>query len=398
MERVLVLLIIIVFVIILGVSLRSLQLYRPLHNIFQEGDEGFTDTVYQRKYENGNMTGYVGPIHGNESDVFKPENGEHHSQLTNVPTAKEYVIGRIKKYESHVPLKHSDKEYTIGSMDDEIIQKFSRGTNPDIILNPDSHIEKQITCDLEQDCDEYVRNSNLYCPMGIDRLKNRENTGKENEMKYQGCYTVTRNYPLLACRYGDRFNYCSYMNDLRIQRVGRGFYVFPTLDALKDAMDKADTGEEKRKINYIMSMKIYMIRHMMLTYNREEVKDNIRNIKTWFPWSNNSGSSLLDQYGKQLFYNTFILYQSKTSKTPSRVGFIMRTDTPIYVPKGHIPDLSTPSSRHTYNLKNVGYIHDTTQDPMPVLQPMINRPRTRNSNMTSDVQYKSSTDMKSCQG
>jgi hypothetical protein len=383
MERVFVLLIIIVFVIVLGVSLRSLQLYRPFNDSPLLENEGFTDTVYQRKYDNANMTGYVGPEHGSDTDVFRPENGEHHSQLSNVPTAKEYVIGRIKKYKSHVPLNNSDKEYTIGSMDDEIIQKFSKGTNPDIVLNPDSHIEDQITCDLEQDCDEYVRNSKLYCPMGIDRLKIRENSGKENEMKYQGCYTFTRNYPLLACRYGDRFNYCSYMNDLKIQRVGRGFYVLPTLDVIKDAVDKADTESEKRNIQYIMYIKIYIIRHMILTYDHEDVKKNHKDVQRWFPWSS-TGSSLLDQYGKQLFYNTFILYQSKTSKTPSRIGFIMRTDTPLHLPKGHIPELSTPSTRHSYNLKNVGYIHDTTQDPMPILQPLFNRPKMRNTNMTSD--------------
>lgn len=378
MEQVVVLLIIITFVIVLGVSLRSLQLYRPLdssQSLISEA-EGFLNTVYQRKFDDANMSGYVVPLNGSESDVFKPENGEHHTQLTNVPTGKEYVIGRIKKYESQVPLKHSDKTYIIGSMDDEIIQKFVRGTNPDIILNPDSHIEDHITCDLEQDCKEYVRNSQLYCPMGIDRLKNRESTGKANEMKYQGCYTITRDYPQLACRFGDRFNYCKYMNDLRIQRVGRGFYVFPTFDAIKDAKDKASTSREKDAISFITNMKIYMIRRMMLTYDRDEVKDNFSTIQKWFPWTS-SGSSLLDQYGKQLFYNTFILYQSKTSKTPSRVGFIMRTDSSIFLPKRNVPDLSTPSARHSYNLKNVGFIHDTTQDPMPILQHMINRQKTR---------------------
>jgi len=396
MERVVVLLMIVLFVIVLGISLRSLQLHRPFDQSPSHANEGFLDTVYQRKFDDANMSGYVAPVNGGESDVFKPENGEHHSQIANVPTAKEYVIGRIKKYESHVPLKHSDKTYTIGSMDDEIIQKFARGTNPDIILNPDSHIEDQITCDLEQDCKEYVRNSQLYCPMGIDRLKNRESTGKPNEMKYQGCYTITRDYPQLACRFGDRFNYCSYMNDLRIQRVGRGFYVFPTFDVIKDATDKASTSKEKDAISFITNMKIYMIRHMILTYDRDEVKDNFTAIQKWFPWSS-TGSSLLDQYGEQLFYNTFILYQSKTSKTPSRVGFIMRTDSSMFLPKGNVPDLSTPSARHSYNLKNAGFIHDTTQDPMPVLQPMINRPKTRNGNLTSDTKYRSSNDRGSCQ-
>lgn len=396
MERVVVLLIIMIFVIVLGISLRSLQLYRPLDSSQSLTNEGFLDTVYQRKFDNANMSGYVTPVNGSETDVFKPENGEHHSQIANVPTVKEYVIGRIKKYESHVPLKHSDKIYKIGSMDDEIIQKFAKGSNPDIILNPDSHVEDQITCDLEQDCKEYVRNSQLYCPMGIDRLKNRESTGKENEMKYQGCYTITRDYPHLACRFGDRFNYCNYMNDLRIQRVGRGFYVIPTFDALKDAKDKASTNQEKNAIEYILKIKIYIIRYMMLTYDRDEVKDNFTAIQKWLPWTS-TGSSLLDQYGKQLFYNTFILYQSRTSKTPSRLGFIMRTDSPLFLPKGNIPSLSTPSTRHSYNLKNTGFIHDTTQDPMPVLQPMINRPKTRNGNMTSDARYKSEDDKRSCQ-
>ena len=378
------------FVIILGISLRSLQLYRPLDN------EGFLDTVYQRNYDDANMTGYVSPEHGSDTDVFRPENGEHHSQLANVPTTKEYVIGRIKKYLKHVPLMHSDKLYTIGSMDDEIIQKFTMGTNPDIILNPDSHIEDQITCDLEQDCDEYAISSFLYCPIGMDRLKITENTGKENELKYQGCYTTTRNYPSLACRYNDRFNYCSYIHNKKIQRVGRGFYVFPTFDAIIDGINKAGTDTEKTNVSFIMFIKIYITRYLILTYNREDVKNNYKRIQNWFPWLS-TGSSVLDQYARQVFYNTFILYQSKTAKTPSRIGFIMRTDKSTFLPKSYIPELSTPSSRHTYNLKNVGYIHDTTRDPMPILQPMINRPKRRGSNMTSDVQYQSRSERRSCQ-
>lgn len=383
----LILLIILGLVITLGLSLRSLQVYRP----FDEPDgflsalEGFQDTQIQRTYDNGHMTGYEISLNGDQTDLFRPEDGPIHSQLENVPSAKEYVIGRIKKYESHVPLKHSDREYTFGTMDDEIIQKFARGTNPEIVLNPDSHIEDQITCDLEQDCDEYVRNSNLYCPMGMDRLRLKESTGTPNEEKYQGCYTITRDYPLLACRFGDRFNYCNYMTDLRIQRVGRGFYVLPTYEVLKDAMDRAETDLDKRKISHILNTKIYMIRHMILTYDHEEVKRHFKKIQKWTPWSG-TGSPMVDQYARQIFYNTFILYQSKTTGTPTRLGFIMRTDTPTYVPKGTIPELSTPSTRHSYDLKNVKFVHDTTKDPMPVLQPRIHKPKTRNGNLIAGNQ------------
>jgi hypothetical protein len=395
MNRMIVLLMITIFVIVIGLSLRSLILYKPLQKS-EPSAEGFSlDTEVQRMEDTAHMSGYVNVKHSNPNNVYKPESGPHPSQITNVPTAKEYVIGRIKKYESHVPLKHSDKDYVIGSMDDEIVKKFSLGDVPNIILNPDSREEDQITCDIEQDCDEYVRNSNLYCPMGLDRLKNQESTGKPNEQKYQGCYTMTRNYPSLACRFGDRFNYCDYMNDLRIQRTGRGFYVFPTFDAMYaiyqntrrmvNGRDESDN-TEWNKVRYIMNIKISIIRYMILSYDHPDVNNNVNGVSNWSPWRS-TGSSVLDQYARQVFYNSFLLYQSGTHKTPTRVGFIIRKDTPSYGPSvSNIPELSTPTKRHSYNLKHAKYVHDTTMDPMPVLQPIVHTKQSRVNRirMTSD--------------
>jgi hypothetical protein len=379
-------------VIILGLSLQSLQTLKPFRTptspVPPKGafSEGFNndDTYYQRQAEDGDMTGYVQSTSGDANDVFRPDSGQVQSQLKNVPTSKEYVIGRINKYKSHVPLNHSDKNYNIGTMDDEIIQKFVRGTNPEIILNPDSHTQDQITCDLDTDCEEYVRNSQLYCPIGIDRLKTQESTGSKNEQKYQGCYTLTRDYPLLACKDGDRFNYCNYLRDLRVQRVGRGFYVFPTFDAILSAWNSAESSQEKRKISFIWRAKENMVREMILSFDHDEVKRNYRRIVQWRSWRT-TGSSVIDQYARQILYNSFLLYQSKTTKSPTRIGFIMRSpkDTASRVRVGHVPELSTPTTRHSYNLKNVRYVHDTTMDPMPILHPRINRPKTLSRNQIS---------------
>jgi hypothetical protein len=381
MKRIGMLLMITIFVIVIGLSLRSMLLYRPFSN-----NEGFmNDTTLQRSGESGDMTGYVSMSNGDQSNVYKPSSGPYPSQIANVPTADEYIIGRIQRFQSHVPLLHSDKDYVLGTMDREIVNKFARGDIPNIILNPDSHTSDQITCDIEQDCDEFVRNSKLYCPVGMDRLKNQESTGEPNEQKYQGCYSITRDYPSLACRFGGRFNYCDYLTDLRIQRVGRGFYVFPTYDAMYEAYSRASTSNEKKRLSYILFTKIHMIRVMILTFDHEDVRNHTSDIQKWYPWTT-TGSPLLDQYGRSVFYDTFLLYQSGTHKSPTRIGFVLRKDTPVHgITKSYVPELSTPVTRHSYNLKHIGYVHDTTQDPMPILQPMYNeRSDTIQGPLTSD--------------
>ena len=362
--------------IVIGLSLRSLLLYRPIKT-----SEGFSiPTKVQRVGDTAHMSGYVNIENGNVENVYKPESGPHPSQIGNVPTAKEYLIGRINRFKSHVPLKHSDKDYVIGQMDDEILQKFSLGDVPNIILNPDSAKEEQITCDIEEDCDEYVRNSNLYCPIGMDRLKIKESSGKINEQKYQGCYTATNKYPEIACRFGSRFNYCDYINELRIQKVGRGFYVIPTYDALSQI--KRDYGTDNKQmmasLRHIDTLKINLIRNMILSFDHPEIKNNKDRITKWSPGSS-TGSSLVDQYARQVYYNTFVLFQNGNHKTQARIGFIMRKDTPSgeAVSVSHIPELSTPTTRHSYNLKHVKYVHDTMRDPMPVLKPNVYTSQTK---------------------
>jgi hypothetical protein len=208
----------------------------------------------------------------------------------------------------------------------------------------------------------------------MDRLKIKESSGKINEQKYQGCYTATNKYPEIACRFGSRFNYCDYINELRIQKVGRGFYVIPTYDALTQI--KRDYGTDNKQmmasLRHIDTLKINLIRNMILSFDHPEIKNNKERITKWSPGSS-TGSSLVDQYARQVYYNTFVLFQNGNHKTQARIGFIMRKDTPSgeAVSVSHIPELSTPTTRHSYNLKHVKYVHDTMRDPMPVLKPNV---------------------------
>lgn len=352
MERIVVLLVLILFVVILGLSLRSLKVYRPFDT------EGFTGTVFDRRSEDASMTGYVT---SGDGQLFRPESGPVHSQLENVPTRTEFIMGRIAQHIGEVPIKNSSKNYTVGVTDDEIIQKFTKGSQSEIILNPDSPANTHVTCQLGVNCGEFVKDSYLYCPVGLDRVKNRE-------VGYQGCHTSGTSHPYLSCKFDDPANNCYYLKDLRIQRVGNGFVVIPTFELLVRTL-KDNVNNAYRLYN----LKSHFIQQMLLSHDHPEVKANLDKISKWKPWLS-TGSTTLDQYCRQLLFNTFILFQPGT---PSRIGFIMRQNKPVYLPIGYVPELSN----HSYNLKKIGFIHDTTQDPMPILLPRFDQNTTLRANL-----------------
>ena len=331
------LVLLIVFVGILGVSLRTLQKYRPF--------EGFT--TYQNRSQDGLQTGYVTSPTG--GDVFRPNSDIHHPQIKNVPSSDEYVMGKIKRYETNVPLKISGVDYKIGGMNDAILGKFTRGTDPEIILNPDSERVNQETCILGNDCDEYVYNSHLYCPVGMERLQTQTPGKHTTERKYQGCYLLGRDYPAFACRHDDPLNSCNILKQKRIQRVGRGFLVFPP----KRIFMKAE--QEGVSVNELWERKQHFIRIMLRSY---ELQKTHPTINSWSEASPDIDNSVIENYANTILEKGYVMVQQKNTQTPMRIGFL--------VPDKSVPNIATPLRRTSYDLSRIKYIHDTTKD-LPVV-------------------------------
>lgn len=331
------LVILIAIVGILGVSLRTLQKYRPF--------EGFM--TYQRRSNDGSQTGYVTSSTG--GDVFRPDTMNVHPQIKNVPSSEEYVLGKIKRYQKHVPLKVSGIDYKIGGMNDAILGKFTKGTEPEIILNPDSNPENHESCLLGNGCEEYVYNSHLYCPVGMERLQTKTPGKNINERKYQGCYLLGKDYPAFACRHDDPLNSCEVLKQKRIQRVGKGFYVFPP----KSVFMKAE--QEGVNVNELWERKQHFIRMILRSYDLQKTH---RNINSWSEESPDIDNSKIEEYANTILDKGYIMVQYKTTETPMRIG--------VYVPNQTIPDISTPLRRTSYDLSRIKYIHDTTKD-LPIV-------------------------------
>lgn len=381
MDRIVVLLIILICVVIFGLSLHTLLEYKPFPFVnINKGNwiekEGFVDTKYDRNASDAAMTGYVTVQGGDIHNTFKPDSGSVHPQLENVPTATEYLIGRMKRYKMYIPFNNTNVTYHFGSQDKDILQKFARGSNPDIILNPDSDSKHWVLCDIERECKEYVHNSRLYCPIGMDRLQIQTPTGKHNERRYQGCYSAPRQYHMFACRSNDPKGGCRILRDRMVQRVGSGFVMYPPSGVMDLALKEATNNNEKGLIREFMNSKSIHIRNMLLSYTRDDIRDNIDAINKWSPSPLEKRLSVdngtLDRYLNSIYDDCYLLFQPRGYDSEARIGFVTRKDKYVNVPK--------LGNDINYDITSLKFIPDTTKDPMPLLRPMISYPRRPNTN------------------
>lgn len=370
MNRIWVIIIIVSMVVIAGISLNIMTklgpkyIYAKYHSYNGNGSgrEGFAvQTQSQFRDTDGTMTGLVTIKGGAPGEVFKRENGPSHSQLQNVPTATEYIVGRMKKYREYIPLKNVKERFTFGTSDDrEIVKKFARGSNPDIVLNPDSRPKNWQMCALPEDCKEYVNRSKLYCPIGMERVQNQTPSGKDGENVYQGCYYVGRRTSTLTS-VSDR-KARNILDGLKIQRVGQNFLMYPPLKEIQTALQNSVNANEKEYLNLLVSRKVRFIREMAKTLVIAKANEkNMVAIDRWNPLQKvtHVDDGELEKYMTGLLNDAYILVQGQTSETKTRIGYINANKT-------HIPELKNQKGQ-SYNLSSIQFLPDTTMDPLPLL-------------------------------
>jgi hypothetical protein len=312
-------------------------------------NEGFEQ--YTRDPNTFHQTGYV-------NGELRPSSGTVPSQLENVPSIKDVLTGKLQRFSGEIPTGIVTGSLNVNNPShmDTIIQTFVKDANsmnvPDIILNPNSVSGKQVTCRLGETCDEDVILGNVYCPVGMRKVE----TGDPNQ-PYSGCYSGGRNVLALSCRHNESSGMglsCRPLRDKKVQRVGDGFQMFPSVEVYQRLVAKyqAENNEEAlRQISNSWHRKWWLVIQMALSY-----KDFARSTEQ-------HSRQILWQYIQMVFMYGLILYQPTVEDmTHPRIGVILPPTHPV------LPNLQTEQYMFDYNITNISNIHDTTLEPLPILR------------------------------
>jgi hypothetical protein len=341
-ESILFLSAILILVIFIGVGL----------NIF----ESFTNYNQMKQIRNPDtmeQTGLVSSVGGNITNsnfVYTSPGQTPSSQYKNVKNEKEFIKGVLNKHSSQIP-------WNIYSSTDQSKITRSTGGLPLIILNPDSNPDKQEVCKLNDSCEDYVIDRNLYCPMGMERIS----TGSQSGKRYNGCYSASRKVPSLGCYHDSTEatsmnggNMCRLLSQKKVQRVGTGFVMLPPAFVFNNLLTKpiSQVSDAERNEIITMAQLKQQVVSQMLFYYEPSIKRAVSDKLT--------RQQLLSYY-ITILQHAYIFYQPVTdSMTKPRAGFILYNRT--------IPSLRSPGFEIDYNITRVSNIGDTTKSPLPSLE------------------------------
>jgi hypothetical protein len=341
LERVFVLIVILLGVLFIGVGL----------NVF----ESFTTLKHEVDSNTMKQTGLVSDSPGNSSVAYKSTTTNVNDQYKNVPTKQDMDSGVLFRYRYQIP----SASYFIKDRSSTGVLRPSGGPLPNVILNPASNPNNQVVCKINDNCEDYVIDRQLYCPIGMDRMS----TGATGlgERLYNGCYSGGTRIPSLGCRHGRAEansmaggNMCWILSNSKIQRVGSGFIMIPPYSTLKALLEKpvsALSDSERNDIINIVNLRKNIVAQMTFAL-KSQVSQAAGNTMI---------QARLMSYYNYLLYNSTIFYQPVTDgmRLP-RAGFYLQ----------YAPWIERLTLEPNYNItgKEIG---DTTKAPLPELETFI---------------------------